>query len=52
MMAPIETPAQNSFDDQVVRPSRCPDSYANVDLLFGRRVQIRHDKELLLLIVQ
>src|ERR1700754_150751 len=52
MAVPIEAAAEDPFDDEVV--SGCGGSYAdaNVDLPFGRDVQVGDSEDLLLLLAQ
>ena len=49
---PVEVAAQDGFDDQMICGSGGANAYSDVDLPLGRNVQVRHRKDLLLLIVQ
>jgi hypothetical protein len=50
--SPIKASSENSLDDQVVGPSCGTYANSKVDLPHRRDVQISHDEELLLLVVQ
>ena len=52
MFAPVETPAEDAFDDQVVGGSGSADTNAEVDLPFRRDVKIGDGEDLLLLVVE
>src|SRR5215472_6802046 len=49
-MRPREPPPDDAFDNQVIRGPRRADSNSEVDLPFGRDIEIDRRKELLLLI--
>ena len=51
-MAPVEAPAEDAFDEQVVGTCGSAQADAHVDLPLGRDVQVGHQEDLLRLIVQ
>ena len=51
-MAPVEAAAENALDDQVVGCRGWPNAYADVDLPFGRDVEVGDGEDLLLLVVE
>ena len=51
VLAPGETPANNSFDDQVVCGRSCPQADTKVNLPLRRDIQITYGEDLLLLIM-
>src|ERR1700744_5509323 len=52
VMAPVEAAAENALDDQVVGCRGWPNAYADVDLPFGRDVQVGDGEDLLLLLAE
>src|SRR5208282_4591116 len=51
MSAPIESPAENRFDDEVVGGTRGADADAEIDFPHWRDVEVGDEKELLLLVM-
>jgi hypothetical protein len=51
-MAPVETAAENAFDDEVVGGAGCAHSDAKIDLPCGRDVEVGNGEELMLLILE
>ncbi len=52
VVAPVETAAEDAFDDPVVGGCGWSDADAEVDLPFGRDVQVDGREDLLLLVVE